>query len=171
MGQGRRKPLIPISLLILATLFLRLLLSSCSVLEDRTGCPCRLHLLLICPESAAPVESLSLLLSASSWEEIRSLALPPAGIIEMTVPKKKEGVALLAVVGPETSGSLSACGFEIPLGTDCPSGLLLGAAHVDTDREEASCLLELQRHPCASSSSRSRCSCGWCRSAPRCEPF
>lgn len=129
----------------LAILFLLL---SCSVLEDRTGCPCRLHLRITRPETAAPVESLSLLLSASSWQEIRSLALPPAGTLEMTVPKRKEGMALLAAAGPRSSGELSASGFEIPLGTDCPAGLLLGAACADTDREETSCLLEMHRPVC-----------------------
>ena len=125
------------------------LLLSCSVLEDRSGCPCRLLIHISRPENAAvPEDSLSLLLSALSWQECRSLALPPADLLEVTVPKQKEKMSLLAAVSRGVPGNLSASGFEIPLGTDCPTGLLLGACSVDTDREEASCRLDLHKQVC-----------------------
>ena len=147
MGQGRRKPITPISFTYLATLFLLL---SCSVLEDRTGCPCRLHLRITRPETTVTPEEapLFLLLTDGSWQELRSFALPPAGVLEETVPKRNGEMSLLAAVGADVSGELSANGFEIPLGTDCPAGLLLGVAKAETGGEEAWCEIVLHRPVC-----------------------
>lgn len=130
---------------------LLLLLSSCSVFEDRTGCPCQLHVRFTRSLSVASDgdgATLTLLLAAGSWQEFRNFSLPPAeDLVEMMVPKKRE-MSLLAAVCPGSPGGLSVSGFEIPSGADCPPGLLLGAVTVDTDREQAFCELPLHKSVC-----------------------
>ena len=142
-GRWRRTILLNHFAILLLCLF------SCSVLEDRSGCPCRLSIHVTCPEAAVPPDSLSLLLVSGSSFELRSHALPPAGLrIEMLVSKQKGGTDILAAACPGNSGGFTANGFEIPLGSDCPPGLLLGVSHADTDAEEAICWMNLYKHVC-----------------------
>lgn len=115
---------------------------SCSVLEDRDECPCRLRIDL----SGIPYPEvvLSLSLPDGSWQEERVLTLPRAEVLEVPVPKGKVDVV---AVYPGTPGSLSRSGWAIPLGEDCPP-LYLGAVRVNTSREEADCRVVVHKSFC-----------------------
>ena len=123
-------------------LLLLLLPTACSVLEDRDGCPCRLHIDLSgvsCPEVC-----LLLTRPGGSWRDLRTLTLPGAEDVLVNVPRGKVDVM---AVWPRPSGDFSGDGWEIPAGEDCPP-VYLDAHRVDTDREEAFCSLRLHKHFC-----------------------
>jgi len=128
-------------LLLITTLFL----TSCSVLEDRSECPCRLHIDLTgLPRSGEA--DLLLTLKGGSWHERRTCLLSGATErVTLTVPRGE--VALLAVCPSAPAYLSDDAGFEIPPGEDCPP-LRMGALTVDTRREEAFCKPELHKNYC-----------------------
>ena len=121
-----------------------MLLGSCTVLEDRTLCPCRLHIDLSGISVSGEVDLL-LSLEGDNWHERRPCTLPGLESVTLSVPRGE--VTLLAVCPSSPSFLSGDAGFEIPPGEDCPP-LLTGALQVDTRREEAFCQPEVHKNYC-----------------------
>ena len=120
------------------------LVLSCTVLEDRTACPCRLQIDLTGIAFSGEV-GLALSLDGGSWREFRSCTLPDTKSVTLPVPRGE--VSLLAVCPSPPTFLSGDPGFEIPSGEDCPR-LLTGALTIDTRREDAVCRPEVHKNYC-----------------------
>lgn len=120
------------------------LLLSCSVLEDRTVCPCQLQIDLTGILFSGEVD-LILSQDGGKWTESHTCSLP--GTESVTLPVPRGSVSLLAVCPSSPSFLSGSAGFEIPPGEDCPR-LLTGALTVDTRRDNAFCQPMVHKNYC-----------------------
>ena len=110
-------------------------LSSCSVKEDRSGCPCRLTVAV----SDLPVTPVEVVVSGEEFRDIRQAERDT--VLMMPVPRPS--VRLRAVHGaPADAGDIL-----IPYGFQCPP-LYLFDAEIDTSGETAFCQVGLRKSFC-----------------------
>ena len=123
--------------LLPAALSLSLLLSACSIKEDRSACPC--HLILdVSGISVERFDTLDVLLqnSADAFRSRRALVESDGGLIRMDIPKQQWDLNVCAM----ENGALWLTGgqspqMQIPPGEQCPP-LYLYAVGMDATGEE-----------------------------------